>query len=81
VLAVGAEGAAIVKASRKAGYAGKIYDSGLGDMKKIVSKANEIAALGDIVLLSPAAASFDMFADYKQRGELFKKYVNLLSVF
>lgn len=81
LLAVGAEGAAIVKASRKAGYAGKIYDSGLGDMKKIVSKANEIAALGDIVLLSPAAASFDMFADYKQRGELFKKYVNLLSVF
>ena len=47
-------------------------------MKVIVEKANEVAEAGDIVLLSPAAASFDMFDNYKQRGELFKKFVSQL---
>lgn len=44
-------------------------------LKKTVEIANNIAAKGDIVLFSPASASFDMFKNFAERGELFKEYV------
>jgi UDP-N-acetylmuramoylalanine--D-glutamate ligase len=47
-------------------------------MHEIVQKAAEISEVGDIVLLSPACASFDMFKSYKDRGEQFKKEVGSL---
>ena len=37
--------------------------------------AKRIAQKGDVVLLSPACASFDEFSSYKQRGEEFKKII------
>ena len=40
-------------------------------MEEAVARAFEAAHPGDAVLLSPACASFDMFTDYKQRGEVF----------
>lgn len=51
---------------------------GLQTMEEIVQKAHDLAVPGDIVLLSPACASFDMFKNYKDRGNQFKEHVNLL---
>ena len=48
---------------------------GLKNMEEIVLKAYTMATSGDVVLLSPACASFDMFKDYKDRGTQFKKAV------
>jgi UDP-N-acetylmuramoylalanine--D-glutamate ligase len=42
-----------------------------GSMEQAVDIARHVAAPGDTVLLSPACASFDMFRDYAQRGEIF----------
>ncbi len=49
------------------------------NMAEVVKKASEIGEIGDVVLLSPACASFDMFTSYKDRGEQFKKEVSALS--
>lgn len=48
------------------------------NMEDVVRKASEIGEIGDVVLLSPACASFDMFKSYKDRGEQFKKEVHEL---
>ncbi|MBE0612650.1 MAG: UDP-N-acetylmuramoyl-L-alanine--D-glutamate ligase [Burkholderiales bacterium] len=42
-----------------------------GDMEDAVSQARDQARAGDVVLLSPACASFDMFRNYPHRGEVF----------
>ena len=43
-----------------------------------VEEAAAVATAGSVVLLSPACASFDMFADYQDRGRQFKQLVNEL---
>ena len=48
---------------------------GMTTMPQIVKKTSEMAEIGDVVLLSPACASFGMFRDYKDRGDQFKKEV------
>jgi len=51
-----------------------------GSMEEAVRKAFAVARAGDVVLLSPACASFDMFESYEQRGEIFKKEVARLEI-
>ena len=52
-----------------------IIVEGADNMEKIVKAASKIALPGDVVLLTPACASFDMFKNYKDRGEQFKNEV------
>ncbi len=47
-------------------------------MDEAVSLAAKVAEPGDAVLLSPACSSFDMFADYKARGDAFVSAVQAL---
>jgi UDP-N-acetylmuramoylalanine--D-glutamate ligase len=49
-----------------------------GTLEQAVSAAAAAAGPGDVVLLSPACASFDAFADYEHRGARFKELVGAL---
>jgi UDP-N-acetylmuramoylalanine--D-glutamate ligase len=47
----------------------------LNSLEEAVSRAANVAVPGDVVLLSPACSSFDMFESYAERGDYFKKSV------
>jgi UDP-N-acetylmuramoylalanine--D-glutamate ligase len=49
------------------------------DLEQAVSRAWEHARPGEVVLLSPACSSFDMFRDYEDRGNQFKRSVRSLA--
>jgi UDP-N-acetylmuramoylalanine--D-glutamate ligase len=55
-----------------------VYPAGFS-MEDAVKTAQGIAQPGDVVLLSPACASFDMFDNYEHRGRVFKDLVNALT--
>ena len=50
----------------------------VSSMQSAVIESNKEAREGEIVLLSPACASFDMFENYEHRGKIFKELVNKL---
>ncbi len=77
VIAIGETGPEIATLLRKHGY-DRITDGGT-DIVKIVGLAREKAKPGDVVLLSTGCASFDMFKNYKDRGEQFAKAVQELA--
>ncbi len=49
-----------------------------GDLGSAVAAATEAAVPGDVVLLSPACASYDQYADYEERGRHFRELVRSL---
>lgn len=53
--------------------------SGARNMTEIVKETQKFSEPGDVVLLSPACASFGMFRDYKERGDLFKETISSLN--
>lgn len=63
----------LAKALEKVGFKQYQFVAGL---EEAVQGAFEASEPGDIVLLSPACASWDMFSSYEARGELFKKLVH-----
>lgn len=72
---LGATADKIADAAIKAGFNNIIKVDSLEEAVNISSKH---AGAGDAVLLSPACASWGMFKNYEERGEMFKKYVNSL---
>jgi UDP-N-acetylmuramoylalanine--D-glutamate ligase len=67
VLLIGRDAALIEKAIAGSG----VPLEQAASLEKAVARAAQLAVSGDAVLLSPACASFDMFRNYKHRGEAF----------
>lgn len=77
VLLIGQQAERIGHALQAAGLSN--YEDGGQHMEQIIDKAAAAAQPGDVVLLSPACASFDMFKNYKDRGKQFKRAVRALA--
>lgn len=58
----------------------KITVLDVSTMREIVDYVHTVAASGDVVLLSPGCASFDMFKDFYDRGDQFRQIVKSLSL-
>lgn len=50
-----------------------------GSLMEAVEAAGKLAARGDVVLLSPACASYDMFENYQQRGRMFGEFARKIA--
>ncbi len=75
MILLGRDAPKIEEAAKRAGFTDYVY---CRDMDECVRTAAETAEKGDAVLLSPACASWDMYANFEQRGEHFKNCVNRL---
>ncbi len=73
LILLGRDAHIIEEAAAKAGFT-NIYNC--KDMPECVRKAAELARTGEKVLLSPACASWDMYANFEQRGRHFKQCIN-----
>jgi len=58
---------------------GVVQTARASSMEQAVALASSFAKSGDAVLLSPACSSFDMFRDYKDRGDAFVRAVRALA--
>ncbi|MBX5483612.1 MAG: UDP-N-acetylmuramoyl-L-alanine--D-glutamate ligase [Myxococcaceae bacterium] len=63
----------------EAAYAGRVPVHACQTIEGAVQKAKELSREGDVVLLSPACASYDQFRNFEHRGEVFKALVRSLS--
>ena len=74
VILLGTEANRLAEAITKRGYGGVLVQD-CEDMAMAVGAARNQSHCGDVVLLSPGCASFDMFTSYADRGNLFKRLV------
>ena len=74
VMLASAEELRLANAARAAGYAGHVVH-GCAGMPEALKAARQWSTAGDVILLSPACASFGMFASYAERGLAFKSAV------
>jgi len=72
---VGEAGDELARALTEAGVAHERS----GDLETAVRQAAEAAVPGDVVLLSPACASYDQFRDFEERGDRFRDLVRALA--
>ncbi len=80
IILIGQIASLIKKSLVKAKFKGRIFDLDSSKMDRIVRFCFNNTLDGEIVLLSPASASFGMFKDYKERGNLFKITVRKLGL-
>ena len=78
VILIGAESEKLAQKLISSGFERFINLGAKTNMQEVVKTAFENAQSGDVVILSPAHASFDMFKSYADRGEQFVENVNLL---
>jgi UDP-N-acetylmuramoylalanine--D-glutamate ligase len=78
IVGIGVEWPKIKEALKSAGALPSKILEGCTNMKDIIEAATNLAEAGDVVLLAPACASFDMFKNYKDRGKQFDEVVHAL---
>lgn len=74
ILLMGTTGKEIKQALVEANYQGQVID-GFNKIQAVVNQAKQLATAGDIVLLSPASASFDWFKNYADRGQQYLRAI------
>ncbi|MBQ3427134.1 MAG: UDP-N-acetylmuramoyl-L-alanine--D-glutamate ligase [Clostridia bacterium] len=78
LILIGATSGKIKDSLRATGRSGEVEVIDVSSYEEAVNTARAKAKAGDVVLLSPASTSFDMFRNFEERGNLFKKIVNEL---
>lgn len=78
LILIGATSDKIEEAVKATGRANELEIVRKNTYEEVVAYARAIAKEGDVVLLSSASTSFDMFRNFMERGNLFKKLVNEL---
>ena len=74
ILITGDAGRSIKKQLQNVGYEGKVLE--YEDMQSAFILINKYSKEGDVCLLSPAAASYDRYKNFEERGKVFKEFAN-----